>query len=213
MIKNEDINFQFRAIWVSKANFLITLGEHVEYIYPVYDKWLTVHSIESFRNRFYLCTLPFKMFWPFWSVWCKMALAEVGVSLPWWCHALVLLVPGYWSLFLNLSPKSATLPSERAIFQTFWRLHCCTDSLFFEIETSNFGSSYVFWNPLKWQGWILLNFTFWIRNWHISCKIQVPLFCSCKKCFLSTIAQKVVKNSRKPWNFWKMNTVSIVTTL
>ena len=24
-------------------------------------------------------TLPFKMFCPFWSVWCKMALAEVGV--------------------------------------------------------------------------------------------------------------------------------------
>ena len=27
-------------------------------------------------------TLPFKMFGPFWSVWCKMALAEVGMSLP-----------------------------------------------------------------------------------------------------------------------------------
>ena len=27
-------------------------------------------------------TLPVKMFGPFWSVWCKMALAEVGVSLP-----------------------------------------------------------------------------------------------------------------------------------
>ena len=29
-----------------------------------------------------LGTLPVKMFGPFWSVWCKMALAEVGVSLP-----------------------------------------------------------------------------------------------------------------------------------
>ena len=47
-------------------------------------------------------TLPFKMFGPFWSVWCKMAQAEVGVSLPWWCLALVLLAPGYWRLFLNL---------------------------------------------------------------------------------------------------------------
>ena len=27
-------------------------------------------------------TLPVKMFGPFWSVWCKMALAEVGGSLP-----------------------------------------------------------------------------------------------------------------------------------
>ena len=27
-------------------------------------------------------TLPVKMFGPFWSVWCKTALAEVGLSLP-----------------------------------------------------------------------------------------------------------------------------------
>ena len=32
----------------------------------------------------------------------KMAQGEVGVSLPWWCHALVLLPPGYWGLFSNL---------------------------------------------------------------------------------------------------------------
>ena len=32
----------------------------------------------------------------------KMALREVGVSPPWWCHALVLLAPGYWGLFLIL---------------------------------------------------------------------------------------------------------------
>ena len=47
-------------------------------------------------------TLPVKMFGPFWSVWSKMALAEVGLSLSWWCPALVLLAPGYWSVFLNL---------------------------------------------------------------------------------------------------------------
>ena len=34
------------------------------------------------ENLSHLATLPFKMFGPFWSVWCKMALAEVGVSLP-----------------------------------------------------------------------------------------------------------------------------------
>ena len=33
------------------------------------------------------------------SVWSKMALEEVGVSLSWWCHALVLPTPGYWGLF------------------------------------------------------------------------------------------------------------------
>ena len=32
----------------------------------------------------------------------KMALVEVGMSLPWWCHALVHPAPGYWRLFLNL---------------------------------------------------------------------------------------------------------------
>ena len=33
------------------------------------------------------------------------------------------------------------LPLKRAIFQTFWKLHCCPDFLFFELKTSNFGSS------------------------------------------------------------------------
>ena len=56
--------------------------------------------IRGFWN--YDITLPVKMFGPFWSVRCKMALAEVGGSLPWCCPALVLLAPGYWSLFLNL---------------------------------------------------------------------------------------------------------------
>ena len=32
----------------------------------------------------------------------KIAPREVVVSLPWWCHTLVLRPPGYWGLFLNL---------------------------------------------------------------------------------------------------------------
>ena len=47
-------------------------------------------------------TLGSIMFGTFGSVWCKTALAEVGVSLPWWCLAPVLLAPGYWRVFLNL---------------------------------------------------------------------------------------------------------------
>ena len=47
------------------------------------------------------------------------------------------------------------------------------NSLFFEIETSNFGSSYVFLSPLKWWGRFLLNLTLWIQNWHISGKIGI----------------------------------------
>ena len=47
-------------------------------------------------------TVVCKIVHKFASVWCKTALGEVGVSLPRWCAALVLLAPGYWSLFLNL---------------------------------------------------------------------------------------------------------------
>ena len=47
-------------------------------------------------------TVVCKIVHKFASVWCKTALGEVGVSLPWWCAALVLLAPGYWSLFLDL---------------------------------------------------------------------------------------------------------------
>ena len=33
---------------------------------------------------------------------------------------------------------------KRSIFQTFWKLHCVTKSLFFELETSNFGYLLIF---------------------------------------------------------------------
>ena len=48
-------------------------------------------------------------------------------------------------------------------------LHCCAKFLFFKLETSNFGSSYVFSSPLKWEGGgrILPNLTFWTQKWHI----------------------------------------------
>ena len=34
--------------------------------------------------------------------------------------------------------------AKRAIFQTFWKLHCFPDFLFFEIETLNFGYLLIF---------------------------------------------------------------------
>ena len=36
------------------------------------------------------------------------------------------------------------LGTERSIFQTFWKLHCCAKFLFIELETSNFGYLLVF---------------------------------------------------------------------
>ena len=61
---------------------------------------------------------------------------------------------------------------KRSIFQTFWKAYNCTIFSFFEIETSNFGSSYVFLSPLKWQGRIWPNFTFWPQKGHISGKCR-----------------------------------------
>ena len=56
--------------------------------------------LSTVRSKLYtvVCKIVHKIA----SVWCKTALGEVGVSLSWWCAALVLLTPGYWSLFLNL---------------------------------------------------------------------------------------------------------------
>ena len=49
-------------------------------------KWYSVSHIITYPSK-ELCS--------------KIALGEGGVSLPWWCHALVLQAPGYWGLFLN----------------------------------------------------------------------------------------------------------------
>ena len=38
--------------------------------------------------------------------------------------------------FINYNFNQLVNSSERAIFQTFWRLHCCAKFLFFELETS-----------------------------------------------------------------------------
>ena len=69
-----------------------------------------------------ILTLPPEMFGPFGSVWCKMALGEVGVSLLWWCHALLLLAPGYWRLFLNLKSlvHNGKLTNFRGILSQSW---------------------------------------------------------------------------------------------
>ena len=62
--------------------------------------------------------------------------------------------------------------SKRAIFQTFWKTYNCTVFSFFEIETSNFGCSYVFSSPLKWWGRIWPNLTFWTQKRYISGKTK-----------------------------------------
>ena len=73
------------------------------------------------------------------SIWCKTALGEVGMSLPWWCAAFVLLSPGYWSLFLNL---------KKMFIMEKWRGHFSHRS---KLKLWNF-SSFTLWN-LKFQLW------------------------------------------------------------
>ena len=48
------------------------------------DKIIIKEKLLTSQKQSPQSTAPFKMFGPFWSVWCKMALVEVGASLPWW---------------------------------------------------------------------------------------------------------------------------------
>ena len=45
------------------------------------NTWMFPYLVQADKNLV-VSTLPVKMFGPFWSVWCKMALAEVGGLLP-----------------------------------------------------------------------------------------------------------------------------------
>ena len=93
---------------------------------------------------------------------------------------------------------------ERSIFQTFWKVHCWSKSLFFEVETSNFGSSYIFLSPLKWRGRIWPNLTFWMSKRHISGKCRYhysKIFVSWDKCMKPEICRFWILNikSGKIW--------------
>ena len=46
--------------------------------------------------------------------------------------------------FYKLFIESKRNICKRSIFQTFWKLHCCPDFLFNELETSNFGYLLIF---------------------------------------------------------------------
>ena len=86
-------NLHVHGLFFFEIFFLLT------YPYPYQRLYIYL-----FSEKIYICThtLGCIMFGPFWSICCKTALAEVGVSLPWWCLAPVLLAPGYWRVFFNL---------------------------------------------------------------------------------------------------------------
>ena len=70
--------------------------------------------------QLYVSTVICKKVHKIWSVWCRMALVEVGVSLPWWCYAFVLLAPDYWRLFSKFNIIVSKLKIQNSgSFHTF----------------------------------------------------------------------------------------------
>ena len=59
-----------------------------------------------------------------------MTLGEVGVSLPWWCYALVLLDPSYWRFFKSYN---FSIMEKLPVLEEFY------------VETWNF-SNFTLWN-------------------------------------------------------------------
>ena len=64
-----------------------------------------------------------------------------------WDRNLYKILSEFPDVYTWESPYSPSKP-ERSIFQTFWKIHCCPDFLFLELETSNFGYLLIFWFPL-----------------------------------------------------------------
>ena len=79
-----------------------------------------------------------------WAVEFSARIYIRGVN-KFWDHS------GVWS---KVSLVFEDFKFKRSIFQTFWRLHCCTKFVFIELETSNFGYLLIFWNKY-WTNLIL----------------------------------------------------------
>ena len=117
-------------------------------------RWFSVGNDAVAHNIF---TVVCKKVHKIWSVWCKMALGKVDVSLPWWCHALVLLAPGYWRLFLNLKSlvHNGKLTNFRGIlvkveilkFQQFYLMKFKVSIL--TKDSSKTGDFFMIWKKFK----------------------------------------------------------------
>ena len=140
------------------------------------------------------------------GIWVKGLSSKLSgnyIVVPNFCflsYRLQILAPATFFCFLTFLNvwHESLLNRQRSIFQIFWRLHCCAKFLFFELETSNFGSSYVFLSPLKWRGRFLPNLTFWTQKWHISGKMQVLLFQNLE----STLLCQIFVFWARDFKFW-----------
>ena len=75
---------------------------------------------------------------------------------------------------------------KKEYLQTFWLIHSCTDSLFLELEDSNFGCLLIFWFPLTVQ-------SFRLDNIDIKYFIRVPPFHAFWFCNLPKILLKLCR--------------------
>ena len=120
--------------------------------------------------------------------WSWMVFTRIGSGLwiaIWMSIYIVWIGLNYTEFLFTRMRKNIAYLYKRAIFQTFWKPDCCTKSLFSELETPYFGSSFVFSSPLNLRGQILPNLTFWIQKWHITPKSRYhysKIFVSWDKC-------------------------------
>ena len=70
--------------------------------YEAIGAWLLSFVKRCWNIKGYCYSVCHIITYPSKELCSKMALGEVGVYLPWWCHTLVLPSPGYSGLFLNL---------------------------------------------------------------------------------------------------------------
>ena len=80
---------------------------------------------------------------------------------------------------------------ERAIFQTFWKLHCCAKSLFFELETSNCGYLLIFWFPLTVQSFSKIG-QHWFKTIYKGPPFDVFWFCNIPKIHGGTLIRCLI---------------------
>ena len=79
------------------TNSLLGQQRTLQSTYTIENKQKSVYKNACWMYSVIHISIP-----PIKELCSKMAPGEVGVSIPWWCHTLVLPPPGYWGLFLNL---------------------------------------------------------------------------------------------------------------
>ena len=65
---------------------------------------------------------------------------------------------------------------KRSIFQTFWKLQRCTKSLFFKLETSNFGTHVFWWTRPNFAHFSPPHVFWWTQKPHVFWWTQTKIF-------------------------------------